>query len=70
MLVIFRGDENFVLFEQFPIRLREGRMAVTSLISSAVEAKDFLEGVKAPGNAVGSAREKLPCPSFRNIATG
>lgn len=55
-----RGDENLLSFEQFPVGPREGRTAVASLISSIVEAKDFSEVVKAPGNADGSEALKFP----------
>ena len=68
-LATFRGDANLPPFEPVPLGSRK-ESAVASLISSAWETRDFSEPVNAPGNAEGSAREKLPCPSLRNTATG
>src|SRR6266849_238717 len=67
--VTFRGDGNLPR-EQSPVGLRERRTAVASLVSSVVEAQDFSEGVKAPGNADGLEALKFPCPSFKRSATG
>src|SRR5713101_1117655 len=67
--VTFRGDGNLPR-EQSPVGLRERRTAVASLSSSVVQAQDFSEVVKAPGNADGLEALKFPRPSFSKTATG
>src|SRR5713226_6417488 len=68
--VTFRGDENLLPSGQFPVGWRERRTAVASLSSSVVQAQDFSEVVKAPGNADGLEALKFPRPSFSKTATG
>ena len=51
--VTVRGDENLLSCEQLPVGWRERRTAAVSFTSSAVQAHDFSELVKAPGNADG-----------------
>jgi hypothetical protein len=58
--VTFRGDENLLLSEQFPVGLRERRTAVASLSLLVVVAQEFSEVVKAPGNADGLEALKFP----------
>ena len=47
-----------------------GDMPIASVVRFDAEAKFVWHSLKAPGNAASSARENVPWPSLRNMATG
>src|SRR5580698_7916981 len=68
-LVDGRSCRGLVSVSSTPARDCGGKATAAAACRAAAVQRVF-ESLNTPGKAVGSAREKLPWPSFRSIATG